>query len=912
MEGISIMRMQSGPVSKLFAAPILLLVSAVCASAQVNSTVPRITQPVDDSRLTVLHGNTHPLARPEFDRGAAPSDLAMDRMLLVLKRGPQQEAALEKLMAQQQDKSSPNFHKWLTPAQFGAQFGPADQDVETITRWLESHGFQVAPVSNGRTVIEFSGNAGQVQQAFHTAIHKFVVDGEQHWANVKDPAIPAALTPAVAGVVSLHNFFPKPMSRVTNAASHGHAIGNSSSARSQVTFTSNACGLTAVVDCLGLGPTDFATIYNVLPLWNAGIDGTGETIAIANDSNINTQDVTDFRSLFGLPAKLPTVTVNGTDPGKTADEVEAILDVEWSGAIAKNANIDLVVSPSSQNAGTFGGDLSDTFIVNEASTPSVLSESFGACELFVGTTENTFYNTTWQQGATEGITVLVSSGDDGSAACDFDNPDGPAEQPAEGGLAVNGIASTPFNVAVGGTEFNDLSNPLQFYSSNTTPGTQVSALGYIPEMTYNDSCTANAVINFFGDGNAVTACNDPTVQEDEFVVTAGGSGGPSTCISSDGIDPSSCTGGYPKPCWQGGAITATCTQHSGINTPNDGVRDLPDIALFAGDGTISGSFYIICERDFPGINPNIACSLNDNFISAGGTSVSTQVFAGIMALVDQKNEDKQGLANPTLYSLAAAGGNTCTSAANPAGTCVFYDVTTDTIAMPCLQGTTDCLVNTAVGVLPGYNAGTGYDLATGLGSVNAANLVNASGAWVNTTSGNDFTVSANSPTATVPSQGSVGQVVLNVTADGAFNGVVTFACFGLPSETTCSGQSVTGNGQSTILFQTTAPSMLAPINTPDHVGWPGIGTMIALVFAFCISLLLLGASIRNRRWTVALALAAFALVFVSAGCGGGGSGGGGGGGGGGVGGTPLGTTEVVITATSGSIQRSVSVALTVN
>jgi subtilase family serine protease len=899
--------------SKLLLSTIFLSFSALCASAQTNDAVPRITQAVDESRLTVLRGNTHPLARPEFDRGPAPSNLPMERMLLVLKRSPQQEAALEKFMAEQLDKSSPNYHKWLTPTQFGQQYGPADQDIHTVTSWLESRGFSIGNVSAGRTVIEFTGDAAHVQGAFHTAIHKFVVRGEEHWANVNDPSIPSALAPVVAGLKSLHNFSPKPLVKIKSGTPRAALAGK---VKPQVTFTGGvSCGLTPVTDCFGVGPADFAAIYNVQPLWNAGIDGSGITIAIANDSNINTEDVSDFRTIFGLPARTPTVTVNGTNPGLGADEVEAILDVEWSGAIAKNASIDLVVSQTT-NA-SFGGDLSDTFIVNEATPPAILSESFGQCELFIGTAGNTFYNSTWQQAAAEGITVAISTGDDGSASCDFVSGGDPV-QPAVGGLAVNGISSTPFNTAVGGTEFNDVSNPLQFWSTTNSANTLESALGYIPEMTYNDSCTSLTVVNFFGDGNAVTACNDPNVQNSfvqtspnpGLVVAVGGSGGPSTCITSDGNDPTSCAGGYAKPCWQGGAITGSCTQQSGIATPNDGARDQPDISLFAGDGTISGSAYILCERDLNGTGSNTPCDLTmGNDLSVGGTSVSTQVFAGVMALLDQKAEDKQGLVNPALYALAAGAGNTCPSVANPAGSCIFYDVTTDTIAMPCLQNTPNCFVNTEIGVLPGYNADTGYDLATGLGTMNVANLVNA-GVWTNTTSGNDFTISAGAPTA-VPSPGGSGQVMITVTANGAFNGNVTFTCSDLPIETTCSGSPVTGSGQTVIMFQTTAPSSVIPVGISKHIVLPGSGATLALVSTFSLCLMWIGFSHRHRRWSTALALIAFALVFASVGCGGG-SGGGGGGGGGGVGGTPAGTTNVVVTATSGSIQRSVAVTLTVN
>src|SRR5260370_34207513 len=140
---------------------------------------PLIVQPIDESQLTVLKGNTHPLARPEFDLGTAPAALPMQRMLLVLKHSPEQEFALNKLLDDQQDKSSPSYHKWLTPDEYGAQFGPTDADLQTITTWLQSHGFQVGS-TKGRTVLEFSGSASQVQETCPTTIHKYVVNRHQH------------------------------------------------------------------------------------------------------------------------------------------------------------------------------------------------------------------------------------------------------------------------------------------------------------------------------------------------------------------------------------------------------------------------------------------------------------------------------------------------------------------------------------------------------------------------------------------------------------------------------------------------------------------------------------------------------------------------------------------------------------
>jgi subtilase family serine protease len=909
-----------------------LLFLSAGASAQTSNVPPRITEVVNESKLTVLHGNTHPLAQPQFDRGPAPSDLPMERMQLVLKRSPEQEAALAKLMAEQQDKTSPNYHKWLTPVQFGQQFGPASQDIQTITSWLTSHGFQINTVSNGRTVIQFSGSAAQVQEALHTPIHKFVVNNEEHWANTTDPSIPTALTPVVAGVATLHNFSPKPTARVKHAAKSTVA----GKVKPQVTFEGEStCGLTAVVNCYALGPSDFATIYNVQALWNAGIDGTGETIAVVSDSNINPLDVSDFRSIFGLPVNAPVITVppvtNCNAPNLNSDEVEAILDVEWSGAVAKNATINLVTCASTNSA--FGGDLAASYIVDFPNTTHtgtstgfapILSESFGECELGLGSTANAFYNTTWQQAATEGITVLISSGDSGSAGCDVAQPATPTNcgfnassivQVAQCGLAVSGISSTPFNVAVGGTEFNDVNDPQQFWSNTNALGTLESALSYIPETAYNDSCTSPIVVSLSGDGTAESACNDPAVQdavEDGSVTTSpnnglvtvsGGGGGASNCTTFNGTIPADCTGGYAKPVWQ----TAL--------TPADGKRDVPDISFFAGDGTISGSSYVLCERDANGSGSNTPCDLEEGeFLDAGGTSVSTQVFAGIMALVDQKNESAEGLINPVLYALAATGGSTCTSAANPSSSCIFYDVAdASTNAMPCATGSPNCLTVTGgdpIGVLTGFTAGAGYDLATGLGSINVANLVNAPTIWNTATSthGVDFTLSLTDPSTppTITTAGGTGTASVTVTAENGFTGVVTLACSDLPSGVTCSAPSVTGSGTSTVTFTSSAAAVLSPVGGSDRIAAPGTGVKIALVSALSLCLMLIGFSSPRRRLSMALSLVAFALVFASVGCGGGG--------GGGSTTPPPGTpviTNVVITATSGTLHRSVAVSLSV-
>ena len=531
-----------------------------------------------------------------------------------------------------------------------------------------------------------------------------------------DPGIPAALAPVVAGVTSLHNFGRKPMHRKVGVFWRARGKGQSQfldqnvgSATGDSLFTGNpVCGITGVILCYGVAPYDFATIYNVLPLWNttSPIDGTGQTIAIVSQSDIDPQDVSDFRSGFGLPPPRLNIINNGPDPDKLitdGDELESDIDVELSGAVAKGATIDLVISASTNT--TAGVDLSALYIVDNDLAP-VMSESYGACEFEMGTSGNQFYNQLWQQAAAEGITVFVSAGDSGSAVCDQH------DSIATHGLAVNGISSTPYNVAVGGTDFDDLKDPATYWSPTNSPSTEQSALSHIPEMSWNDTCTNSEFFSFDGVTTSESDCNDSNSKYWGIFLVQPASGGVSNCTMPAGSSVSSCAGGYAKPSWQ-----------TGTGVPNDGKRDVPDVSLFAADG-LNGSFYVICDTDI-----DAGCPSDDvhNVAVVGGTSVSAPEFAGIMAMVNQKTQSRQGNANNVFYPLASQPGASCDSTGTLGSSCTFYDVTVGTIAMPCTTGSPNCVTNTSGdlnGVLWGYSTSAGYDLATGLGSVNVANLVN--------------------------------------------------------------------------------------------------------------------------------------------------------------------------------------------
>jgi len=673
--------------------------------AQNASAKQRVVESVRNDQVVTLRGNVHPMASPANDRGILPETQPVTRIHLLLQRSAEQEAALQQLLAQQQDSTSARFHAWLTPQEFGQQFGPAESDVQAVKDWLASQGFSNLKVNNGRTLLEFSGTAGQMRNAFHTEMHRLSVCGEEHFANMQEPQIPAALAPVVAGVVGLHNFHPRPLLK-----RFGKFQRNMKTGEITPLFTFTDVNGTF----FGVGPADFKKIYNV----PATFDGTGVSIAIVARSNINIQDVADFRSIFGLPPKAPEIILNGADPGvQSGDEGEADVDVEWSGAVAPNADIKLVVSESSQSDGTDGVDASAVYIVDNNLAP-VMSASFGSCEAGLGNAGRAFYSALWQQASAEGITVMVSAGDNGAAGCD-PPVSNPSESAASQGLGVNGLASTPYNVAMGGTDFDQANVQPTFWNSTNGVSTQVSAKGYIPEITWNDSCA----------NGGLTGCNSAAISGS--CVSSGqcvaGSGGASAFVS--------------KPLFQAGV--------SGI--PSDGKRDLPDVSLFSSDGQ-NGSFYIVCQSD-QDIAGDTGCKLSKfvstpeagpfhDFQAVGGTSVAAPTFAGMMALVNQKTGQRQGNANFVLYALAKNeiySNFNSSSFTNPAvappSSCVFLDVQKGNISVACSAGSPDCsktgasgfgaLATSSGGSTLAYAAGPGYDLATGLGSVNGANLLNA-------------------------------------------------------------------------------------------------------------------------------------------------------------------------------------------
>jgi hypothetical protein len=717
---------------------------AAATNAPIIKPVPRVIQQIDDNNLVTLHGSVHPLARAGFDQGLVADSRPMPHMLLVLQRSADQEATLRSLLDGQQAKGTANYHAWLTPAQFGQQFGVAGEDIQQVASWLAGKGFTGIKSSNSGMFIQFDGTAGLVRTAFHTEIHNVLVNGQVHIANLSDPQIPAALAPVIAKIHSLHDFRAKSAMHMSKALEQLKTnLGSGSGSGVSPHFTApNPCGGTSEPTCIyAVGPGDLATIYNIPSTVAGSPAGQGQTVAIVADSNVTISDINQFGAAFGIPNltnfSTSNIVVNGPDPGiQPPDDGEATLDVDMVGSVAPNANILLVV-----NAGTVTGELalssptqgtdqSALYIVDNNLAP-VMSESFGECEQGVDTA---FYSTIWEQAAAQGISVFVSTGDSGADSCEDGETVATGEETGTT-LTINGIASTPFNVAVGGTDFNDAANPTTYWNTTNTGSGLGSAKSYIPEIPWNDSCAATATVG------SLNTCATETPNSDGLDLT-GGSGGQSICGLQD-ISTSECTGGYPKPSWQ-----------TGTGVPADGVRDIPDVSLYASVNSPSNHFYVLCLADSGSQVPgpcNFTGTPAYNFSGVGGTSASTPAWAGILALVNQSEVaagrgGRQGNANYTLYKLAAAqnsspGTSACnsTGATAPAGTCTLNDITIGNNSVECEAGAPNCSNQTTsgFGVLteptgsgepfaantPAWQATAGYDLATGLGTPNVTNLI---------------------------------------------------------------------------------------------------------------------------------------------------------------------------------------------
>lgn len=619
-------------------------------------------------------------------------------MSIVFNRSAAQQAELEALIAAQQDPRSPQYHQWLSPEQFGARFGMAQADIEKVQQWLEQQGFVVDSVARGKNMIRFSGTVGQFEQAFQTEMHYYKTNGETHFGPMKMLSVPAAIAPTVAAVRNINDFRPRPMHIVSRRA-----------------FTSSQSGN------VYFAPGDIAVTYDINPLYSAGVNGTGQSIAVIGQSAVQMSDIENFENAAQLPVKDPVpVIVPGSGNSTVVaggDEAESDLDLEWSGAIARGATIDFVYTGNNPNFNAF---TALEYAIEEDIAP-IISISYGACETAIMHNGGfTAFEAEFQQAVTQGQTILAASGDQGSTSCSGDTQNG-LSTTEEFALAVNYPASSPNVTGVGGTEItavNSVSTNSTYWEGQTSSDELTSAKKYIPEVVWNDDSS-------------------------QFGLGAGGGGKSAQ---------------FAKPSWQTGV--------PGI--PADGKRDVPDVSLYSSAGFPG---YLFCTSDASNwqqasaSGPAQAASCNDGFRDgtsgglyltvAGGTSFATPIFAGMLALINQKQgwTGGQGLANTELYKLASVAA-TYSSA--------FHDVTTGN--NNCTAGSASCGTTTG-----GFSATTGYDLASGLGSVDLANLA---GAWETNASPLIATVTTVSAATSSPDV-STNDVVTITVAQAAGSGTPT-------------------------------------------------------------------------------------------------------------------------------------------
>ncbi len=674
-----------------------LLSVPVCAQRVASPADPGL----DESRLTTLHGSVHPLARAEFDRGAVADELPLSRLLLNLARPADREKYLQQFLHDVHTTGSSVYRQWVTPEEFGIRFGADDEDTQLVSGWLESHGLSVARVSKSKSMIEFSGTAGQIREALHTEIHQYSVQGKTFYANASEISVPAAVASRIRGFAPLNSFPPASTLRLVGGGTMNRA---NHKVAPQFTITENSAPFYA------FGPEDFATQYDVAPVYAAGINGAGQTIGVIGENNINLAMVDAYRKLFNLPADHTQIIIDGQDPGDGVGPIgiaavgpfigdsDNYPEIEVAGAIAPDATINFYIASGwGQNALALAA-----LRAVEDNQASVLSFSYNECEQLLGEAGNQLWADLWEQAAAQGQTVLVSSGDGGPSACGSELVSSSGSILYLDTLNVNGFGSTPWNVTVGSTDF--------YYSDYASGAPSAATLwnqandssngslkGPLPEQPFSSFLGLNVATSEGSSGVTIDSIFD------SFGRGASG-GGASNCsqetLPSSGIV-GTCISGYPKPSWQ-----------NAPGVPDDQARDLPDVSVFGGTGS-NLSAVPICAQ--PGDCASVT-SGNPQVTLVGGSSVSAPSMAGIVALIDQKY-GRQGQANYTLYALARQ---------FPA---VFHDIALGTNDTTCALNTSpDC--NTPIsnnsfeesyGV---YAAGPGYDLASGLGSVDVSQLLN--------------------------------------------------------------------------------------------------------------------------------------------------------------------------------------------
>ncbi len=794
------------PFAAAFAAAALSLAPALPSALAQNSVQSSVqtsriaAQAVSSSAPRAALTNTvSPRARAAADLGAAPADRILSSVTLRFNMSAAQSSALDALIAAQQNPQSAQYRQWLTPEQYAAQFGLSSSDIAKVTSWLESQGLTVTGVARGHSFVTVSGTVAKLNAAFATSIHSVSLNGEQHIANLSEPALPAAIAAVTSTITGLSDIRIRP---------HAHPH-----------FTSSISGSHFVA------PGDFYTIYDINPLLTSNVNGAGITIAVAGQTDILLTDVAAFRAASGLPANAPTIKLIGTDPGTpltsgvAEDQVEASLDVEWSGAVAPSATILYVNSTD-----VLGGSL--TQIIDQNLAP-IATVSYGDCETNFGSSNIAVFNQLFRQAAAQGQTIAGPGGDSGATDCDYQT------NVATQGLAVDFPASSPYVTGVGGTMFNEGAGSYWAAANGTAYNGSASALSYIPEAVWNESSSTNGL--------------------------SGGGGGASAY--------------FTKPTWQ-----------TGTGVPSDSARDVPDIAFNAAAGHDG---YLYCQGGFC---TNGYRNASSNLDVVGGTSVSTPAFAGMLALLEQKLNTKVGLVNPTLYALANS-----TYYTN-----VFHDVTVGSNVSPCTIGSPNCTTvitpcngsaNAGQGCI-GYTAGTGYDLASGWGSLDVFNFVNdfplvsPANFGLSTSAGAtaDVSLSPGTSTVTVKSGSVASGLTFTVSPVNSFVGIVNFALSTtsttLNATYTLSADpvTITGSGSASTILTLSATQSTAktgtglfktstgvaanhPLPTPGRNLWTLSGSGVALA-----GLLFLAFPRSRSRWAALVLVLASIGILGTSGC----------------------------------------------
>jgi len=697
-----------------------------------------VTSPVVATQTVTLAGNLRPEANAQNDRGAVADGLKLNHMLLQLKRPEDRQTALNERIQAMHEPSNPAFHHWLTAKEYGEEYGPNPADIAAVTKWLKENSLQVNRVSDSGMVIDFSGTAAQVNSAFKAQMHTLDVAGVKHLSNMQNPQIPAALANVVIGISSLNDFRPKPANKGISSA----RIDGASKAVVARTVAANGVKSDYTADSATqlVVPDDLHTIYNFELVYKNGITGKGQTVVVIEDTDVySTGDWYTFRGVFGL-AKYAKGTFTQVHPGGCTDpgdvignDGEAILDAEYASAAAPNAAIVLASCADSET--TFGGLIALQTLIDQDLPPSIVSISYGECEAGLGQAGNASFNEAYEQAAAEGVSVFVSSGDEGAASCDAGGDF------AMTGITTSGFATTPYNVAVGGTDFSDTySGTVSQYWKKNNNATFGSAKSYIPEIPWNDSCASTLITNVEGYNVPYGAngfCNSPLAEE-YFETVVSGSGGPSNCAYGHPVifrphpeNGGTCEG-YAKPNYQAGAF----------GNPKDGVRDIPDVSLFAANG-VWGHYYAFCYSQPAAGTGGTPCTGDPvNWSGAGGTSFAAPIVAGIQALVNQSTGTPQGNPNYVYYALAkqeygGTGNNSCNSSlgAGADSSCTFYDVTQGDNDVNCIwynyesyncyrpSGNFGALSVSGTEYEKAYNSKQGWDFATGIGTLNVNNLV---------------------------------------------------------------------------------------------------------------------------------------------------------------------------------------------